>query len=105
MIRRFFVDCVIVAALCAVVWGAAPVLFSQDSDPRPVGGITDPTFKNSCCAGLGLQQPCIDDRTPHTKWCMNPGNVDCSRRFLSCTCWDWGTRNVDKKWTWCCGCA
>jgi len=35
MIRRFFVDCVIVAALCAVVWGSAPVL----ATPCPCGEI------------------------------------------------------------------
>ena len=75
MIRRFFVDCVIVAALCAVVWGSAPLAVAQ---------------LNSFCCGLndGVCKATANIN-PITRECL--ATPSCNSLGFSCKCKTTGT--------------
>jgi hypothetical protein len=111
MIRNFFVDCVIVVALCLVVWGVTPAtLVAQDDDQdndidtytlaeiQAMGINTNPTNKNRCCKASPQKAQCGEDNQHGVnKMCKQRG-VDCSFTTLylnfwvvktKCVCTDW----------------
>ena len=110
MIRKFFADCVIVVAACAVVWGSAPMLVVGQGQQQPPGALGAPDWNNRCCRwglflglGGGASQPCIDDRIAGSNWCAHI-ELDCSGSIRTCVCRNWGiTKNGIQ--TWSCNCS
>ena len=105
MLRKFFVGCVIVFAMCLVVWGAAPALMVANDSPLveekdlPPGVVTSQTGGNKCCLFHGQEEPCGTKNHANWKLCIQRG-VDCSytrntywlglwQVTITCSCKDW----------------
>jgi len=109
MIRSFFVDCVIVFAMCLVVWGVAPALVAQNPPP---GALTDPTYHNRCCRwgeflglGGGNNSPCTENQEDDTKHCKNPGEKNCSGSTRTCVCRNWRLKQPGNNYSYFCACS
>ena len=122
MIRKIFVDFVIVVAVCMVVWGGVPALvFAQSSpaihkDDLPDGVVSNQTGGNRCCLHNGDKEACGEENQEGPlKWCKDR-KVDCSYTrntywfglwtvTIKCSCKDWVRRQGLTDWYIPDGCA
>jgi hypothetical protein len=106
MLRKLFVDFVIVFAVCLVVWGSVPVMIVATdilipSDELPEGTVTSKAGITNCCRGYWLNKqgnPCGPHNQNTLLFCVQ--RVDCSYTrnsywfglwevSISCSCKDW----------------
>jgi len=102
MIRRFFVDCVIVCAMCAVVWGVMPVLIADDNTSRP--SLSPPLYHkddlpgeaifsgSTCCYLFGNSNPCIKDEDGMTGLCKIYPSCNSVYQWYGCKCGSWAKK-------------
>jgi len=105
MNRRFFADSIVVFALCFIMWGIAPVVVANASEPVHVGDIPPefgdpigpPTSTQRCCKKNGLAAHCgPENQQGHFNLCIDA--VDCSNpqswwffwtTAANCSCRNW----------------
>ena len=94
MIRNLFVDVVIVLALCAVVWGSAPVSVAQEDELKPPyyeegnlpEGVILTSNANACCIHFGSSTPCNQKNDPKTGLCNETPSCNSYAQWWGCKC-------------------